>query len=62
MSVPGQSLACWCVGCIYRLQGYDFLVAGIYPLMGEAGTKARAGLQEGGAGAQGILGLMPAHW
>lgn len=62
MSVPGQSLGCWWVDCIHRLQGCSLLVAGFCLLMGEAGTKARVGLKEGCTGAQVIVGLVLAHW
>lgn len=60
--VPGQGLACWWVDCNCRLPTCGFLVAGVCPLVGKARPKARAGSFEGGARAQGILGLEPAHW
>ena len=59
MSIPVQSLTCWCVDCILRLQGCDFFVAGIYPLMCQAGTSTRAGLPEDRAGTHHILRLVP---
>ena len=42
--------------------GLHFLVAGVCPLVGEAGPKANTGSLECGAWDQEIMGLVPAHW
>ena len=57
--VPGQMLACLCMDCVHRLQGYSCPEAFFCLMVGEAGPKAREGSLVGGPW---ILGLLPAHW
>ena len=58
----GKDQACWWADHVQRLQDYGFLASGVCPLVGEAGLEVRADSLEGRARAQGILGLVPAHW
>ena len=45
-----------------RLQDCGFLQSCVCSLVGDAGPEASAGSLKGRVRAQGILGLMPAHW
>ena len=39
-----------------------FFACSVCPLVAEAGPEARTGFLKGSIQAQGILGLVPAHW
>lgn len=60
--VSGKILACWLAGHVCRLWGCSFLTAIIFPLVDEAGPKKTTGSGDVRVSAEGICGLVHAHW